>query len=50
MNSSTCIPGKDFVTLSSFLFDANEKNASKGEADEACIAKLRKYVIYICGD
>ena len=47
MNSSTCILGKDSVTLSSFLFDANEKNASEGEADEARIAKLCKDVVYM---
>ena len=35
------------MTLSSFLFDANEKNASEGEADEARIAKLCKDVVYM---
>ena len=28
-------------------FDANEKNASEGEADEARIAKLRKDIVYM---
>ena len=36
--------GKVFGDAFEFLFDANEKNASEGEADEARIAKLRIYV------
>ena len=36
--------GKGFGDAFEFLFDANEKNASEGEADEARIAKPRIYV------
>ena len=39
--------GKGFCDAFEFLFDANEKNASEGEADEARIAKLRKDVVYM---
>ena len=39
--------GKGFGDAFEFLFDANEKNASEGEADEARIAKLRKDVVYM---
>ena len=39
--------GKGFGDAFEFLFDANEKNASGGEADEAHIAKVRKDIVYI---
>ncbi|PAV14719.1 hypothetical protein PNOK_0979700 [Pyrrhoderma noxium] len=39
--------GKGFGDAFEFLFDANEKNASEGEADEARIAKLRKDLVYM---
>ena len=39
--------GKGFCDAFEFLFDANEKNGSEGEADEARIAKLRKDVVYM---
>ena len=39
--------GKVFCDAFEFLFDANEKNASEGEADEARIAKLRKDIVYM---
>ena len=39
--------GKGFGDAFEFLFDANEKNASEGEADEARIAKVRKDIVYM---
>ena len=39
--------GKGFCDAFEFLFDANEKNASEGEADGARIAKVRKDVVYM---
>ena len=39
--------GKGLGDAFEFLFDANEKNASEGEADEARIAKLRKDLVYM---
>ena len=38
---------KGLGDASEFLFDANEKNASEGEADEARIAEVRKDVVYM---
>ena len=38
---------KGFGDAFKFLFDANEKNASSGEADEARIAKVRKDIVYM---
>ena len=39
--------GKVLGDAFEFLFDANEKNASESEADEAHTAKLRKGVVYM---